>query len=115
MPKTLTPAELALELNTDAKTCRRFLRSSQGLDTKVGKGHRWAIEAKQVRGLKSRFTKWAAADAEAKANRAAAKATEAKALAAEAPDENEVLEIEGPTDDDLLALEAGDEMIDLED
>lgn len=55
---TITPKELALALDTDARTVRKFLRSTQGLDMKVGKGHRWAIEAKQVRSLKARFSKW---------------------------------------------------------
>ena len=58
MAKTLTPKELAVELGTDARTVRKFLRSSDGLDAKVGKGQRWAIEARQVRSLRSRFEKW---------------------------------------------------------
>lgn len=61
MATTLTPKELALKFETDARTVRKFLRSDAGLDAKVGKGQRWAIEAKQVRSLKARFEKWDAA------------------------------------------------------
>lgn len=60
MVKTLTPKEVAQALDTDAKTVRKFLRSrSSGIaDQAPGKGGRWAIEAKKVRSLKSRFSKW---------------------------------------------------------
>lgn len=58
MTKTLTPAEFALEVGTDARTARKFLRSDQGMNAKVGKGQRWAIEARQVRSLKAKFSKW---------------------------------------------------------
>jgi len=58
MTKTLTPKELALELGTDPRTVRKFLRSAEGMDAKVGKGQRWAIEAKAVRSLRTRFNRW---------------------------------------------------------
>jgi hypothetical protein len=58
MTKTLTPKELAIELDTDPRTVRKFLRSEEGMNDKVGKGQRWAIEARQVRSLKVRFAKW---------------------------------------------------------
>lgn len=70
MARTLTPKELANELDTDAKTVRKFLRSrSSGLAADApGKGGRWAIEAKKVRSLRTKFAKWDAArrDAEGK-------------------------------------------------
>lgn len=61
MTKTLNPKELAVELDTDAKTVRKFLRSkASGLAAEApGKGGRWAIESKKVRSLKSKFGKWA--------------------------------------------------------
>lgn len=55
MSKTYTPAEFAVEVDSDPKTVRKFLRSEVGT---VGKGHRHAIEAKSMRSLKSKFTKW---------------------------------------------------------
>jgi hypothetical protein len=78
MAKTITPAELAQKLGTDPKTARKFLRSPEGLDRKVGKGHRWAIEASDVRGLKARFGKWEAARREEIARRAAERAETAR-------------------------------------
>lgn len=59
MTTTITPKALATELNTDAKTVRKFLRS---LTTdRAGKGGRWAIEADQVEALKAKYTEWKSA------------------------------------------------------
>lgn len=55
MSKTYTPAEFAAEVDSDPRTVRKFLRA-EGIS--VGKGHRHAIEAKSMRSLKSKFTKW---------------------------------------------------------
>jgi hypothetical protein len=55
---TITPKEFAEKLGTDGRTVRKFLRSKDGLDARVGKGHRWAIESKQVSSLTKRFQKW---------------------------------------------------------
>lgn len=70
MARTLTPKELAIELDADAKTTRKFLRSrSSGLAADApGKGGRWAIDARKVKGLRTKFAKWDAArrDAEGK-------------------------------------------------
>lgn len=73
---TITATDFAAQLDTDSKTARAFLRDNaeaNGLPT-PGKGSRWSIEARDVRSLKSRFTKWAKAQDEAKAAREAAKA-----------------------------------------
>lgn len=50
---TLTPKELALELGTDPKTCRKFLRSLTS--DRAGKGGRWVIDANDLDALKERF------------------------------------------------------------
>ena len=72
MATILTTAELATALDTTPRTLRKFLRSAaSGIDG-VGKGSRYAIEAKQVRSLRSRFTKWETALIEAKNARDAA-------------------------------------------
>lgn len=55
---TLTPKELALRFDTDARTVRKFLRSE---DIHAGKGQRHAIEAKTVKSLNRRFNLWIAA------------------------------------------------------
>lgn len=66
MANTLTPKELAVELDTNAKLVRSFLRSKDsGLAADApGKGGRWAIDARKVKGLKGKFTKWEAKRAE---------------------------------------------------
>jgi hypothetical protein len=49
----MTPKELAIELDTDPKTCRKFLRS---LTTdRAGKGGRWVIDSDDLDTLKDRF------------------------------------------------------------
>lgn len=63
----LTVADLATRLDTDPRTARKFLRSITPKESQPGKGSRWAIEAKQVASLKSKFSKFEAAIA-AKAN-----------------------------------------------
>lgn len=84
---TITTAELAAELGTTPRTTRKFLRADfrgrgQG-DSLPGKGSRYAIEKREVAALKKRYTKWAAAEAQARAERAAKAAEEAKATAQE--------------------------------
>lgn len=101
MAKILTPAELATELGTDAKTTRKFLRSVTPRDEQPGKGSRWAIEGKRVRSLKTQFTRWNAEQEKARAERAAARAEVATAAAADVEDVTD----EEPTDADLEALE----------
>jgi hypothetical protein len=58
--KTMTPKEIAVEFGTDARTLRKFLRSTLP-DAAPGKGSRWSIEARQVRSLRTKFDKWDAA------------------------------------------------------
>lgn len=55
---TITPKEFAAKVGSDGRTVRKFLRSEQGLNDRVGKGQRWAIEAKQVKSLTTRFNRW---------------------------------------------------------
>jgi hypothetical protein len=100
MPATLTPKELAIKLDTDPKTARKFLRSITPREDQPGKGHRWTIEAKSVNTLKKAFHTW---DEERKALIAARKAAEATAAAEiAAANEDEVLE---DADDDATDTE----------
>lgn len=55
---TVTAKEFAAKVGTDPCTARKFIRSEAGLNARVGKGHRWAIESKQVTSLAKRFVKW---------------------------------------------------------
>ena len=57
---TINIAELATELDTDARTARKFLRSVTPADEQPGKGGRWMIEKREVRSLKSKFAKFTA-------------------------------------------------------
>lgn len=73
---TLNVSELAVRLDTDARTTRKFLRSVTPIDAQPGKGSRWAVEAKQVVSLKSKFTKFVAANESARLDREAASAAD---------------------------------------
>lgn len=86
----LTPADLATELGSDARTVRKFLRSITPRDEQPGKGSRWNIEKKELRSLRSKFSKWEADAAAARAAREAAAADETD----ETPDD-ETPELEG--------------------
>ena len=52
---TITVSDLATELNTDARTARKFLRSVTPSEEQPGKGGRWQIEKKNLRSLKKQF------------------------------------------------------------
>lgn len=55
---TTTPKEFALQLETDARTVRKFLRDVTPKDEHPGKGSRWAIENRQIRSLTKKFSDW---------------------------------------------------------
>lgn len=60
MAQTLTPKEIALELGVSPKTLRKFLREDvrgKGLES-PGKGKRWEIARRDLKGIKSRFAAW---------------------------------------------------------
>lgn len=80
---TITPKELAVELNTDGRTVRKFLRSITPKEDQPGKGSRWAIEKRQVKSLSKKFSAW----------------DEARKPAEEPTDEVEDAEIEVDTTD----------------
>lgn len=117
---TLTPAALAIELGTDARTTRKFLRSITPKDAQPGKGSRWAIKGTktEIAAMKKKFIAFEKAQADAKAKRDAAKlaletATDDAALRANFADgiEAPADDIE-PTDDEIAALD--DEALDLD-
>lgn len=66
---TINITDLATELNTDARSTRKFLRSIKPAEEQPGKGGRWAIEKREVRSLKTAYAKFTA---EAAAKREAA-------------------------------------------
>lgn len=60
MATILNTTQVAEKLETTPRTLRKFLRSPDGFDSKVGKGQRWSIEAKDMRSLTKRFNAWKA-------------------------------------------------------
>jgi predicted transcriptional regulator len=66
----MNTTEIASELNTTPKTLRKFLRADlRERDIAIpGKGSRYSIERKELRGLKSRFSKWQIAESAKRAN-----------------------------------------------
>lgn len=63
MATTLTVKEAAAKIGTDPRSLRKFLRSDAN-DTAcrpVGKGARYAIEARVMRSLTKKFEAWDAA------------------------------------------------------
>ncbi len=67
-----TTTEVAEKFGTTPRTLRKFLRSDAKAReaTTPGKGSRYAIEGKELKGLQGRFNKWTAAQLEEKARRA---------------------------------------------
>jgi phage terminase Nu1 subunit (DNA packaging protein) len=56
----ITASELATELDTDARTIRKFLRSVTPKENQPGKGSRWNFEKKSLRTLRKQFSTWTA-------------------------------------------------------
>jgi hypothetical protein len=113
MSNTLTTAELAEEFNTTPRTLRKFLRADargrNAADSLPGKGGRYTIERRAVKGLKGRFAKWQADEAARRAEIAQKVADDAKArIEDEAPETDETPEsVESdtePTDAELDAI-----------
>lgn len=102
---TITVSEFATELDTDPRTARKFLRSVTPADDQPGKGSRWAIEKRDIRSLRSKFTKWTTAQEAAKNDRIAQNAEKATkvTITEEVPETDDSLDsLEGPTDDEML-------------
>ena len=93
----ITPAELATELGTDARTTRKFLRSITPRDEQPGKGSRWGIKGTKsnIAALRKQYAKFDEAQRAARAARA-----EKPAPVEEIEDTFDSLE--GPSDDELL-------------
>jgi hypothetical protein len=125
---TLSAKEAALELGTDARTFRKFMRTITPKDEQPGQGNRYAIEARSMKGLRKKFDEW---------NKPKVKAdpveTDDEVLDEELIDEVDELteddedtdtedddteddpeEDEGPTDEELDTIESSDDF-DLED
>lgn len=124
-----TTRDLAAALIDDAddnpkaagRTLRKFLRAEAvsnggavGVDT-PGKGGRYTIELnkRELTAMGKRFAKWAEAEEEAKAARAALKAELATKVPAPVEDADEAEDAyEGPSDDDIASLLEDDDEVD---
>lgn len=114
---TLTPAALATELGTDPRTTRKFLRSITPKESQPGKGARWEIKGTktELARLQKAFRAFTEAQEKAKNDRAEAKNkveenTDNDDEIAEKVTEHEIFEndfdsLEGPTDEEIAALE----------
>ena len=76
MSKVMTPAEFAVEVDSDGRTVRKFLRATMPKESHPGKGARWSLPgtAREVTKLKKQFNEWHTSQDEARAAREAAKA-----------------------------------------
>ena len=62
----LSAKEVAAQLETDARTLRKFLRSDQSPIAPVGKGNRYQITAAEAKKMRKAFDAWHATEAEVK-------------------------------------------------
>lgn len=85
MSKTITPAEFAVQVESDGRTVRKFLRSITPKDEQPGKGSRWSLPgtAREVNKMKRQFSEWTAAQEKARTEREEKAAEEATAEVAE--------------------------------
>jgi len=103
---TATTAMIAAELDTTPRELRKFLRS---IDAGVGKGSRYALPStkRDIAKLRKGFDAWSAAqDAKRAAKDAAPKAETPKVIEVEVDQDDEVTDLEGPTDADLDDIDA---------
>ena len=109
MTEALSAKQVAIELKTDARTFRKFMRATLAKDEQPGQGNRYQIEPEQVDVLKKQFTEW-----NKPTKKAAAEVVEEERLDEELmviDDEEIVDEALDPTDEEIEEL---DEEFDLE-
>lgn len=90
---TITVQELAGELGTDARTARKFLRSIIDKEQHPGKGSRWSIEKREIRGLRKKFAQYAEGMRKAHSDPV---------------DDDAIIELDseqGPSDEELMMIE----------
>lgn len=108
-----TAKQIATRINTDAKTLRKFFRSSASTVEPVGQGGRYNFDAADLPKIREEFEKW---NTNKKPRGAGFKKKAAATVDAieddsetleldEDIEEDEELEFEDPTDDDLEELE----------
>ncbi len=113
----LSAKEAAIALGTDARTLRKFLRSSASPFEPVGQGSRYTFDEKEMKRLKKSFTAWGSGS---KKKDEKPKPDEGVFLDANGgllqgsdnydviDDDGNVMELddlEGPSDEDLIEME----------
>lgn len=113
--QTLSAKEVAVELKTDARTLRKFLREVTPKDEQPGQGGRWSFTKGDVKKLTKQFNTWVEKGAKAKAE-AVAEATSTKKKGKKQVEEPESIEeVEFEDDIELSDLDpADDEIEDIE-
>jgi hypothetical protein len=114
----LSAKEAALRLGTNARTLRKFLRSKQSPIEPVGQGNRYEFTAGDIKKLKKAFTSWAKGSADRTVDRGVRQQAIVDRTTEEVDldddgnpagdsdvDEDEIAFLEGPSEDDLRALE----------
>lgn len=112
-----TAKQVATRCGTDAKTMRKFFRSSSSTVEPVGQGGRYEFDAKDLPKIKKEFNSWQkrAQARSTRRNNTKRMLTETHSEPETKPQEIEepVEEREEPTEEELMALE--DEELDLDD
>lgn len=109
---------MATRIGTDAKTLRKFFRSSASTVEPVGQGGRYEFDAEDMPKIKSEFETWQSGQKRGRPTKKEGTATKKKSrveVADELPEEEELdldEELDDPSEDDLDELE--DEELDLE-
>lgn len=117
---TYTAKQVATRIGTDAKTLRKFFRSSASTVEPVGQGGRYEFDAEDMPQIKQEFETWQAGQKRgrpAKKDGTTAKKKSRVEVADELEEEEELdldEELE-PTEDELDDLELEDEDLELED
>lgn len=111
----LSAKEVAIRLDTDARTLRKFLREITDADEQPGQGGRWLFEKSEIKELKKKFAGWHSSQAAPKSKRSKSKAV----AEVEIDEEDELEEIElddedEPDDEDLEDIEDEEEDEDIE-
>lgn len=119
----LSAKEAAIELGTDARTLRKFLRKRDGL---VGQGQRWGIDPSEIDALKKAFNaghKAPKAKTEKESTQEKPVKKPKKSAAVAPPDDEEEIDFDvdedfealDPDEDDLDELEDMDDMVEFDD
>ena len=58
MAKVFNAKDIAIDLDTDTRTLRKFFRSTDSPIDPVGKGGRYAIAGSDMRKVRAAFKKW---------------------------------------------------------